>query len=84
MLRVSKVALYVYLVCENLVLEIMTVLWEVKTLACFTAGVGDPGNDANASTQDASMQEENDAKIDKSTVSLSKITFGSMHLVAFE
>lgn len=31
------------------------------------AGVGDPGNDANASTQDASMQEENDAKIDKST-----------------
>ncbi|KAI5325622.1 hypothetical protein L3X38_034696 [Prunus dulcis] len=31
------------------------------------AGVGDPGNEANASTQDASMQDENDAKIDKST-----------------
>ncbi|PQQ06861.1 uncharacterized protein Pyn_32988 [Prunus yedoensis var. nudiflora] len=31
------------------------------------AGVGDPENDATASTQDASMEEENEAKIDKYT-----------------
>ncbi|XP_016647569.1 PREDICTED: uncharacterized protein LOC103340900 [Prunus mume] len=41
--------------------------WNKHAAVCFTAGVRDPGNDANASTQDASMQEENDAKIDNST-----------------